>query len=100
MRILCYSVLRLHSYYKSSAIRYIKNISFLIAFGCVIATAVALASPETKAVDPTVPANGSGCGCYDKKTQADQAKKNCILKRFISYYEPIKNFNPSALQLI
>ncbi|HVX24822.1 MAG TPA: hypothetical protein VHB70_00670 [Parafilimonas sp.] len=51
---------------------------------CIIATVIALASPYAKAVNSSSPVNG-GCDCYDKKMQIDQAKKNGIVKRFISY---------------
>ncbi len=71
----------------SSAIRNIKNISLLVAFGCIVATIVVLASPVSQSLNTTSPANGGG-GCYDKKLQNEQAKKNYILRRLISYYEP------------
>jgi hypothetical protein len=40
--------------------------------------------------NPKHPAQSSGSG--DKKMQIEQAKKNSILKRFISYYDVKKTF--------
>jgi hypothetical protein len=45
-----------------------------------------LAAPSEK--DAAPPASGGG-GSYDKKTQSEQAKKDYILRRFISY-NPVK----------
>lgn len=74
---------------KPSAIRYIKNISLLIAFVCVVTTIVVLASPATQNKNTTAPVNSGGGGCYDKKLQMEEAKKTYILRRFISYYRPV-----------
>jgi hypothetical protein len=76
---------------KPSAIRYLKNISLLIAFGCIITTIVVLASPESQNIKTTTPVNNGGGGGCDKKLQMEQAKKDYILRRFISY-QPMNNF--------
>jgi hypothetical protein len=73
---------------KPSAIRYLKNISLVITFVCIAATIVVLASPATETVKATQPVNNGGGGCSDKKLQMEQAKKDYILRRFISYYKP------------
>jgi hypothetical protein len=77
--------LRLYSYPKTSAIRIVKNISLFIAAGLVITTLVFLSNTAKKdtAVDPSPTSVGS----HDRKIQVDQAKKNSILRRFISYYQ-------------
>ena len=75
---------------KPPAIRYVKNISLLIAFGCIITTLVVLAAPATQNINTKTPASGGG-GCYGTKPQMEQAKKDYILRRFISYYEPVTN---------
>ena len=80
-------LLRLHSYYKPGAIRYAKHISLLLALVCIIVTAVILVHPEEKTNIKT-PANSGGAP--DRKIQIEQAKKNSILRRFISYTE-VKN---------
>jgi hypothetical protein len=92
MRISQFSVLRLYSYYKTAAIRYLKTIFVLLAFSCLVATFVVLASPATTTTDSSVPQNGGGGGCWDKKVQMEQAKKNYIMRRFISYCKPVNNF--------
>ena len=74
---------------KPSAIRYLKNISLVIAFGCIVTTIVVLASPTTQATKTTTPVNGGG-NCPDKKMQMEQAKKDYILRRFISYQPSAK----------
>jgi len=84
-------VLRLFSYSKTSAIRYLKTISVLLAFSCLVATFVVLASPSTKTANNSTPQNSSGSGCWDKKVQIEQAKKNYLMRRFISYCAPINN---------
>ena len=63
----------------------------LIAFGCIITTLVVLAAPATQNINTKAPANGGGGGCYGTKPQMEQAKKEYILRRFISYYEPVTN---------
>jgi len=83
-------VLRLFSYSKTSAIRYLKTISVLLAFSCLVATFVVLASPSTKTANNSTQ-NSSGSGCWDKKVQIEQAKKNYLMRRFISYCAPINN---------
>jgi len=45
---------------------------------------VILASPTEKS-DAQPSPNGGG-GSYDKKGQTEQARKNYIIRRFISYY--------------
>jgi len=55
----------------------------VIAFACVVTTIVVLASPKTQTIKTTAPVNGGGCS--DKKHQMEQAKKDYILRRFISY---------------
>ena len=84
--------LRLFSYSKTTAIRYIKNILILLSFSCLVATFVVLASPSTQTVSNPEPQNSSGSGCWDKKVQIEQAKKNYLMRRFISYCAPINNF--------
>lgn len=73
---------------KIAAIRYLKNISLLVASICIIATVIVIAHPaeKVKAATPSV-----GGGASDKKVQTEQAKKNYILRRFISY-APVSGF--------
>jgi hypothetical protein len=85
-------VLRLYSYYKTAAIRYIKTIFAFLAFSCLVVTFVVLASPATTATNSSAPQNGGSGGCWDKKVQMEQAKKNYLMRRFISYCKPINNF--------
>ncbi|MBV9962115.1 MAG: hypothetical protein JO072_07680 [Parafilimonas sp.] len=59
-----------------------KNISLLIATVGVTVTIVIIASSDEKSkIKNPQPAGAS----YDKKMQEEQAKKNSILRRFISY---------------
>jgi hypothetical protein len=60
----------------------------LIAFGCIVTTIVVLAAPATEIVPDKAPANSGGGGGCGKKFQMEQAKKDYILRRFISYYNP------------
>jgi hypothetical protein len=59
----------------------------LIASVCILATAVVLTQPKEKTCIKK-PATSGGAS-YDKKVQMEQAKKNSILRRFISY-TPVK----------
>jgi len=69
---------------KPTAIRFVKTISLFILATCVVATVIILAAP---AVDNSVQAPANGGPSYEKnKIQTEQAKKNYILRRFISYY--------------
>jgi hypothetical protein len=68
---------------KPAFIRYLKNISLLIATVALTVTIMMLALPEQNP-DVKKPASSGGAS-YDKKTQEEQAKKNSILRRFISY---------------
>jgi hypothetical protein len=52
-----------------------------------LATAIVLTQPKEK-TEIKKPACSGGAS-YDKKVQIDQAKKNSILRRFISY-TPVK----------
>ena len=92
MRISQLTVLRLYSYSKNAAIRYIKTISVLVVFGCLVATLIVLASPEIKTIKNTTPQNGGGGSSWDKKIQMEQAKKNYLMRRFISYCGSLNNF--------
>jgi len=68
---------------KPPAIRYIKAISLFVAAGFIIVSIIVVTQPskKTKTVSP-----GSSGSSYEKKIQVDQAKKNSIIHRFISYY--------------
>ncbi|MEP6514438.1 MAG: hypothetical protein ABJA79_11245 [Parafilimonas sp.] len=50
---------------------------------CIVTTVIILASPAEKNNTQLPDSGGSS---YEKKTEAEQAKKNYILRRFISYY--------------
>jgi len=69
---------------KPSAIRLNKTISLFVLLTCITATVIILSAP-TQAND-VQPSSGGGGGSYEKKTQSEQAKKEFILRRFISYY--------------
>ena len=73
-------VLRLHSYYKPPAIRYIKNILLLVFIGCVVTAVLMCNKPIIKKDVQSLP---GGRSAYDKN-KIEQQKKISILKRFVS----------------
>ncbi len=69
---------------KPPAIRYIKTISLFVAAGFIITSIIVVTHPSKK-TNTITPANSGSS--YDKKIQVDKAKKNSIMRRFISYYD-------------
>jgi len=68
---------------KTITIRYLKNISLIIATTLAIsALAIMALNPEQK---PAAPQPSTGSSSPGRKVEVEKAKKNSVLRRFISY---------------